>query len=124
MKLPVIKPMLYAALALVGLALPAYAHTPLTSSAPAAGSTVAAPVKELVLEFGGDVRLTVLALADAAGAKKALADLPTAIQKKFAVAVRDELAPGDYVATWRAVGADTHVVSGEIKFTVAAAHSH
>ena len=56
--------------------------------------------------------------------KKAVADLPTAIQKKFTVAIRDELAPGAYVATWRAVGADTHVVSGEIKFSVAAAHSH
>lgn len=118
------KQMLFAALALVGFALPVYAHTPLTSSAPAAGSTVAAPVKEIVLEFGGDVRLTALALADAAGAQKALAELPTAIQKKFAVAIRGDLAPGAYVATWRAVGADTHVVSGEIKFTVATAHSH
>jgi len=118
------KSLLYAALALVTLALPAYAHTPLTSSVPAAGSTVPAPVKEIVLDFGGDVRLTALALTDAAGAMKALAELPTAIQKKFAIAIRDQLAPGDYVATWRAVGADTHVVSGEIKFSVAAAHSH
>ena len=118
------KQMLFAVVALAGLAVPAYAHTPLASSAPAAGSTVPAPVKEIVLEFGGDVRLTALALTDATGAKKALADLPTAVQKRFAVTVRDELAPGAYVATWRAVGADTHVVSGEIKFSVAAAHSH
>ena len=115
----------YAALAVVGLAAwPAYAHTPLTSSVPPAGSTVAAPVKEIVLEFGGDVRLTALALADSAGKQKKVADVPTEIAKKFTVAIRDELAPGDYVATWRAVGADTHVVSGEIKFSVAPAHSH
>jgi methionine-rich copper-binding protein CopC len=114
----------FAALAFVGLALPIHAHTPLTSSVPAAGSAVPVPVKEIVLEFGGDVRLTALALTDAAGAKKAVADLPTAIQKKFTVAVRDELPPGAYVATWRAVGADTHVVSGEIKFRVAAAQQH
>jgi methionine-rich copper-binding protein CopC len=118
------KPLLCAAVLFVGLALPAYAHTPLASSSPAAGSTVAAPVKEIVLEFGGEVRLTALAVMDAGGAKKAVADLPTAIQKKFTVAIHDELAPGAYVATWRAVGADTHVVSGEIKFSVAAAHSH
>lgn len=124
MKQPALKQTLYAALALAGLALPAYAHTPLTSSMPAAGSKVSAPVKEIVLEFGGDVRLTAFALADAAGAKKAVADLPTAIQKKIVVPIRDELAPGNYVATWRAVGADTHVVSGEIKFSVTAAHSH
>jgi hypothetical protein len=108
-----------AALALAGLA-----HTPLTSSAPAAGSTVAPPVKEIVLVFGGDVRLTALSLADAAGKRKKVADLPTEIAKKFTLAIGDELAPGDYVATWRAVGADTHVVSGEIKFSVAAPHSH
>jgi methionine-rich copper-binding protein CopC len=116
--------MVYAALALVGLALPVYAHTPLTSSQPAAGGTVSAPVKEIVLEFGGDVRLTALALTDANGAPKKVAEVPTEIAKKFTLAIRDELAPGNYVATWRAVGADTHVVSGEIKFSVAAAHSH
>jgi len=115
---------LYAAIALAGFALPVYAHTPLTSSRPAAGSTVAPPVKEIVLEFGGDVRLTAFALADANGKPKKMADVPTEIAKKFTLAIREELAPGDYVATWRAVGADTHVVSGEIKFSVAGAHSH
>ena len=61
----------------------ARAHTPLASSAPAAGSSVAAPVKELVLEFGADVRLTAVTLTDSAGAKKALADVPTAVAAKF-----------------------------------------
>jgi methionine-rich copper-binding protein CopC len=117
------KLLVYAALALVGIALPTYAHTPLASSVPASGSMVAPPVKEIVLEFGGDVRLTALAVADAAGAKKSVADLPTAIQKKFTVAIRDELGPGAYVATWRAVGADTHVISGELKFSVAGLRS-
>jgi methionine-rich copper-binding protein CopC len=28
------------------------------------------------------------------------------------------LAPGAYVIQWRAVGADTHIVSGEIGFVV------
>jgi methionine-rich copper-binding protein CopC len=118
------KNLLYVALVSAGLALPVYAHTPLTSSQPAAGSTVAAPLKEIVLEFGGDVRLTALALVDATGKQKKVADVPTEIAKKFTLAVREELTPGDYVATWRAVGADTHVVTGEIKFSVAATHSH
>jgi hypothetical protein len=114
-----------AAAAVAGFGLcSAYAHTPLSSSSPAEATTVAAPVKEIALEFGGPVRLTALALTDAAGHEKALAELPTEIVAKFAIAVRDELGPGAYVATWRAVGADTHVVSGEIHFTVAPAHSH
>jgi copper resistance protein C len=100
----------------------ARAHTPLASSAPAAGSAVAAPVKELVLEFGDDVRLTAVTLADSAGSMKTLADVPTAVAAKFSLAVRDELAPGDYVVTWRAVGADSHIVSGEVRFSVTAAH--
>jgi methionine-rich copper-binding protein CopC len=105
-------------------ALQAHAHTQLSSSLPADGVSVSAPVTELVLEFGGEVRLTAVSLADAAGAKKAVAELPTAVAAKFAVAVREELAPGDYVIAWRAVGGDTHIVSGEVHFKVAAAHSH
>jgi methionine-rich copper-binding protein CopC len=115
---------LYALLASIAIASAAHAHTPLVSSTPADKSSVAAPVREIALEFGGDVRLTTVVLAVSAGAKKAVGDIPTAVAAKITVAVRDELAPGDYVATWRAVGADTHVISGEIHFSVTAPHSH
>lgn len=117
------KPSLYALLASIVVAA-AHAHTPLTSSTPADKASVAAPVQEIALQFGADVRLTAVALADTAGAKKKVGDVPTAVAATFTIAVRDELAPGDYVATWRAVGADTHVISGEIHFTVTPAHSH
>ena len=116
-----------AVLVLVGalaMATGAAAHTKLASTVPAEGASAPAPVKELVLEFAGDVRLTAVALTDASGAKKTIADVPTAVAAKFTLAVRDELAPGAYVVTWRAVGADTHVVSGEIHFSVMTAHSH
>ena len=68
----------------------AHAHTALKTSSPAEAATVAAPVKELVLEFGGDVRLTAVSLTAADGAKKAVGDVPTAIAAKFTVPVRDE----------------------------------
>jgi copper resistance protein C len=116
-----------AMLALIGslaVATGVEAHTKLAVSVPAEGASALAPVKEIVLEFAGDVRLTAVVLNDAAGAEKAIADVPTAVGAKFALAVRDELAPGGYVVTWRAVGADTHVVSGEIHFSVTAPHSH
>jgi hypothetical protein len=118
------KPSLYALLASIALAPAAHAHTPLVSSTPADKASVPGPVREIALEFGGDVRLTAVVLADSAGAKKAVGDIPTTVAAKLTVAVRDELAPGDYVATWRAVGADTHVISGEIHFSVTAPHSH
>jgi len=107
------------------LALPvANAHTPLADSVPANGAEVPPPVTELVLEFRDDVRLTAVTLADSGGAKKTLAAIPTTVAPKFNIAVRDELAPGDYVVTWRAVGGDTHIVSGELRFKVTAAHAH
>jgi methionine-rich copper-binding protein CopC len=81
-------------------------------------------VKEIGLKFSDGVRLTAVVLADASGGAKALGELPDDIAADFVVAVRDELAPGAYVATWRAVGADTHVITGEIHFTVTAPTSH
>jgi methionine-rich copper-binding protein CopC len=100
-----------------------HAHTKLATSSPAAGASVPAPT-ELVLEFSGDVRLTAVSLTATSGAEMKLDPVPTAVASKFAVAVREPLAPGEYVATWRAVGGDTHIVSGEIRFGVAAALSH
>ena len=106
---------------LVAFASIAAAHTPLTASVPAAKAIVSGPVKEIVLEFGGDVRLTAVVLTDAQGGNKKVAAVPAAIAKKFTLAVEEDLRPGAYTVNWRAVGADTHVVSGDFRFTVAAA---
>lgn len=115
---------LASALLLGVIALAAHAHTPLVSSEPAAGATVSAPVQRLKLTFGGDVRLTAVTLTNTAAAKFAVEEPPATVAKQFDLAVRDRLDAGAYVVEWRAVGADTHVVSGEIRFEVAAAHSH
>ena len=111
---------LFAAL-LLAFAAVAAAHTPLSASVPAAKATVPAPVKEIVLEFGGDVRLTAVVLTDAQGGNKKVAAPPAAIAKKFTLAVEEELKAGMYTVNWRAVGADTHVISGDFRFTVSAA---
>jgi hypothetical protein len=99
----------------------ATAHTGLESSTPADGASVDSPIEEIVLEFTDAVRLTAVTLSDAAGAKRALGAVPTEIAAKFVVAVRDPLAAGEYLVAWRAVGADTHVVSGELSFSVVGA---
>jgi len=106
---------------LVAFASVAAAHTPLTASVPAEKATVPAPVKEVVLEFGGDVRLTAAVLTDAQGGSRKVAPVPAAVARKFTLAVEEDLKPGVYTVNWRAVGADTHVVSGDFRFTVAAA---
>jgi methionine-rich copper-binding protein CopC len=101
------------------LAAAAQAHTPLKSSAPTADAAVGAP-KAIDLVFGGDVRLTSVALTDAGGAAKHLDAVPTAIATTFSLGVHEPLAPGAYKVVWRAVGGDTHIISGEFAFTVVA----
>jgi methionine-rich copper-binding protein CopC len=87
---------------------------------PAADSSVPTP-RVIVLTFGGDVRLTVLSLTDSAGTAKEVDAVPTRITNSFALGVHESLAPGAYKVVWRAVGADTHIISGEFGFTVVAA---
>ncbi len=114
--------MLRSLMLVLGLAVAAaaQAHTALKSSTPAADASVAAP-KAIELVFGGDVRLTAVTLTDATGASKHLDAVPTAVASKFTLAVHEPLAPGAYKIVWRAVGGDTHIVSGELAFTVTAA---
>src|SRR5688500_15049281 len=75
------------------LAIAAYAHTALTESSPAAGTSVPAP-KAIDLTFGGDVRLTAVSLTDAAGAAKHLDAVPAATGSTFSIVVHEPLAPG------------------------------
>src|SRR5262245_4557075 len=98
----------------------AHAHTPLKTSVPAADASVSSP-KSIELTFGGDVRLTSLTLTDSAGAAKHTDAVPTEIATVFSLNVHGPLAPGEYKVVWRAVGGDTHIISGEFGFTVVAA---
>ena len=101
----------------LALAAAANAHTPLKASVPAADASVAAP-KTLELTFGGDVRLTSVALTDSAGTAKHLDAVPTAVASTFSIGVHESLTPGAYKVVWRAVGGDTHIITGEFGFTV------
>ena len=97
-----------------------HAHTQLKESSPSADASVPAP-KTVALTFAGDVRLTSVSLTDSAGAPKHLDAVPTAVASTFSLAVHEPLSPGPYKVVWRAVGGDTHIISGEFAFTVTAA---
>ena len=98
---------------IVGLcALQVQAHTYLSESVPADETVVTVAPEEIVLEFSEAV-----SVRDGDGAEQALESFPGETGERFAVGVSG-LSPGDYVVTWRAVGADTHIVSGEFRFTV------
>ena len=98
----------------------ALAHTALSTSAPANDAQVAAP-SEIVLEFSADVRLTAVSLTNTAGEETRLGALPADAASSFAIPIESDLTPGVYLVTWRSLSADTHVVSGEFRFTVTAA---
>ena len=114
--------MRYTRLLAIGLSLMAtvaFAHTQLSSSMPADQATVTAAPDKLELAFSEAVRLTALSLEDSAGKGYELGALPTTTQREFALSM-PALPAGSYSVGWRAVGADAHVVSGEIHFSVAA----
>ena len=104
----------------LALACAAHAHTPLKTSVPVADASVPAP-KSIELTFGGDVRLTSLTLTDSAGAAKHTDSVPIEIATAFSLNIHEPLTPGAYKVVWRAVGGDTHIISGEFGFTVVAA---
>ena len=80
----------------------ALAHAHLTGSSPADGSHVADAPTTLVLSFSEAAQLTA----------------PAAAQARIRVPL-PALAAGDYVVSWRALGADGHLVPGQIRFTIA-----
>lgn len=99
----------------------AHAHTSLTGSTPADGATLEASPEEIVLTFSEPVRLTARSLEKRGGDGVPLEAPPAERSEQFVAAV-PELSPGEYVVSWRVISADTHVVSGEVSFTVAGEH--
>ena len=102
--------------------LAAQAHTRLIESTPADAAIVVAPA-EIVLSFSEAVTLTAVSIlpeSDSVGAGHQDLKLPAERTSEAFSLEAPGLAPGGYIVSWRAVGADTHVVTGEFRFTVSA----
>jgi len=98
----------------------AIAHTPLASSVPANNAALTAPPANIVLKFPHAVQLTAVAVESADGKQKhTVSPLPDG-KVKEATLVAPKLNAGAYVISWRAAGEDGHVMSGKIKFSIAA----
>lgn len=115
--------LLAAALACALLPAPAAAHTRVERSSPADGDTARAPVTELRLRFTRPVEseLTTLTLFRdsaqvAAGASKVGDE-----GRDFVLTLPAALPAGSYVARWKTVGGDGHVLEGAWRFVVVAA---
>jgi putative copper export protein/methionine-rich copper-binding protein CopC len=115
--------LLAAALACALLPSPAAAHTRVESTSPAEGDTAHGAVHELRLRFTRPVESELTSITLLRG------DVQVAVGgtkveggegKEFLLALATPLQPGDYVARWKTVGADGHVLEGTWRFTVAA----
>jgi len=96
------------------------AHTPLASSVPTNNANLTAAPANIVLKFPHAVQLTAVAVESADGKQKhTVAPLPDGKVKEATLSA-PKLGAGAYVITWRAAGDDGHVMSGKIKFSIAA----
>ena len=95
----------------------AQAHAHLQASIPGDGSTLDTAPAALVLQFSEAARLTALWIEKSGGEKQKLTPLPPQPQSQITLPLPN-LAPGDYVVSWRVLGGDGHVVSGKIRFTL------
>lgn len=98
------------------LSAPAYSHTRLSASVPADEVTLDKAPEEIALTFSTAVRLTAVAIEIDSESHSLGVDSKDPATD-FLVAL-PELVPGEYVVQWRAMSEDTHVVSGEIRFTI------
>jgi methionine-rich copper-binding protein CopC len=97
-------------------AVPAEAHTTLTSSDPAKGATVTSPA-QIRLTFADPVRFTGVVVTDARGGHHE-SGKSQAVDNHVTEAVAGPLAAGAYTVGWRVVAPDGHPVTGEFRFTV------
>ena len=96
------------------------AHTELSASVPGDNAVLEAAPKEIMLHFSEPVRLTALTVQEQGQSKQSLGPLPADANEHFLVAA-PALDEGRYTVSWRALSEDTHVMTGEIAFTVGAA---
>lgn len=98
----------------------ALAHAHLKKAVPADGGVVSSSPAAVVLSFSEPARLAVCWIQKADGPKQKITGLPAAAAPDISVPM-PQLEPGTYVLSWNAVGADTHIVPGQIHFTVSGA---
>ena len=98
----------------------ALAHAHLKKAVPADGAVVSTAPTNVVLSFSESAHLTACWIQKGDGPKQKVTGLPTAASADITVPL-PRLDPGTYVLSWNVVGDDTHIVPGQMHFTVSAA---
>ena len=100
----------------------ALAHAFLDRAVPAVGSTVHQSPAEVRLRFTEEIEgaLSTARVEDAAGHTVSTGPAkPDASDRRVLVVPVGPLPPGRYKVIWRVLSVDTHVTSGDFRFTVA-----
>jgi methionine-rich copper-binding protein CopC len=110
----------YAVLAIIMLLSTAVmAHSPLTALTPADGARLTTTPDSIEMRFNGSSRLVRFALVSTAdGAEVGLDDTHLMVEAVDHSIALPALAAGDYMASWRAMGEDGHVIKGRFSFTI------
>jgi methionine-rich copper-binding protein CopC len=101
----------------------ALAHAHLKKAVPADRGVVETSPANVVLSFSEPAHLTACWIQKGDGPKQKIDGLPTAPAADITVPL-PKLDPGTYVLSWKVVGDDTHIVPGQIHFTVSGAPAH
>ena len=105
--------------ALVAIAGAAQAHTHLESATPADNAVLASAPTKVTLRFSEPTRLTALTIQrEGEKAPERIEGLPMEPSTELSAPL-SPLGAGKYTLDWRALGADNHVMSGKLRFTVA-----
>jgi methionine-rich copper-binding protein CopC len=106
------------AAALLALSGIAQAHTHLTKAVPADNSVLARPPSKITLYFSEPSRITAVTLQkDGDKEPRRVEALPKEPSDALGIPIVP-LDPGKYALNWRAIGADNHVMSGTLHFTI------
>ncbi len=112
------KLVLVLALTWLCLSVAATAHSPVSSTQPLHGTSLAEPPASLVIEFKNSVRLTKVTVTSDGGPET---DVDLSSSKTFAMRhmlPAPDLAPGMYLVEWRALAKDGHAMTGSFSFSI------
>jgi copper transport protein len=100
-------------------ATPAFAHATLLQTTPSAGQVLTTSPKTIELRYNESVEVDAgsVRIFDSKGNRVDTAG-PSTSGQTVTVPVREKLADGSYVVTWRVISADSHPVQGAFAFQV------
>jgi copper transport protein len=110
-----------ALLVLLGCPAAAMAHAVLLSASPAADAVLAEAPDHIELNFNEPVQVLGLSILDAAGQDRSPAAAPRVQDGRVQWDLRERLADGRYLVSWRVASLDGHLISGTFTFGVGAA---